>query len=297
MEKKLYIDIPSLLRKLDIVIKILINTQITSRYRSLFKGKGLEFEDYRVYTPYDDASRIDWKASMRANELLIKEFIEERNLNVYMVVDVSSKMIFGSTEKLKMEYAAELVAAFSYLATKSGDKAGLLMFNDRVVDFVAPSSGDKHFYLLLSKLLDINKYGGGFDLEKALRYLLNITTERGLVVIVSDFIGFKQEWKKVISIASVKFDVIGMMVRDPRDNFMPEGVGQVVLQDPFSDDTIIVDTDLIKNAYEKYTQDEIAMIRSYFINANADFIYLLTSESFIKPLMKFFLRRRERIST
>jgi uncharacterized protein (DUF58 family) len=296
MEKRLYADIPSLVKRLDVVIKILINTQISSRYRSFFRGKGLEFEDYRVYTPNDDSKRIDWKASMRANEIMVKEFVEERNLNVYLVVDVSSKMIFGSTEKLKMEYAAEVAAAFSYLAIKSGDKAGMIMFNDHIVDFIPPSSGDKHFYMMLNKVLNVKNYGGGFNLEKAVKFLMNTTTERGLLIIVSDFISFKKEWEKLIRIAAVRFDVIGMMIRDPRDETIPKGVGQVVLQDPFSSDTLIIDADAIRSDYEKYTRDEAATIRKYFINADADFIYLTTSEPFIKPLIKFFIKRRERLS-
>jgi uncharacterized protein (DUF58 family) len=120
--KKLRVDVLSLTKKIEIILKILVNTQIISRYRSVFKGRGLEFEDYRAYTTQDDATRIDWKASIRSNQLLVKLFREERELDVYILLDSSSSMIFGSTEKLKLEYAAELAAAFAFWLLRPGTK-------------------------------------------------------------------------------------------------------------------------------------------------------------------------------
>lgn len=290
--KTLHLDVIALVKKLEVIIKILVNTQVASRYRSVFRGKGLEFEDFRVYTPGDDAKSIDWKASVRSNDILVKEYKEERDLDVYFLLDVSSSMIFGSTEKLKLEYAAEFVAAFSYFVMKAGDKAGLIMFSDKVVNVIPTSTGENHFYILLHSLVNTEFYGGGYDIGKAVKFLMNTARERGLLIIVSDFIGLGKDWERIIKTASVMFDVIGVMIRDPRDERLPKDVGQVVLEDPYTDSNMVVDPRMIAPAYERYVKREEENIRKVFIGCNADFLKLSTSESFAKPLVEFFIRRR-----
>ncbi len=291
-KKDLHIDVIALVKKLEIILKILINTQIASKYRSVFRGRGLEFEDYRVYTPGDDAKAIDWKASVRSNEILLKEYKEERNLDVYFLLDTSSSMIFGSTEKLKLEYAAEFVAAFSYFVMKAGDKAGLVMFNDKIVNHIPTSTGDKHFYILLRSLVDADFYGGGYNLSKAIDFVMRTTRERGLLVMVSDFIGLKKGWEKMVKISSVRFDVIGAMIRDPRDEKLPKDSGQIVIGDPYTDANIVVDPKMIAPVYERYVMKEEKNIRKVFLGCNADFMKLMTYESFAKPIVEFFMKRR-----
>jgi len=294
--KTLHLDVIALVKKIEIIIRILINTQVISRYRSVFKGKGLEFEDYRTYSPGDDARMIDWKASVRSNEILIKEYEEERDLDVYFLLDVSSSMIFGSTEKLKLEYAAEFVAAFSYFVMKAGDKAGLIMFSDRINNMVPTATSDEHFHIILRSLVNIDNYGGGYDIEKSINFLIKTTKERGLMVIVSDFIGLKKGWDKTIKKASVAFDVIGVMIRDARDERLPKDIGQVVIEDPYTESNIVVDPRRIGPAFERYVKREEESIREVFLKSNADFFKLLTHESFARPLVEFFIKRRERLS-
>ncbi len=292
--KRLRVDVVALMKELELIIKMLINTKVTSKYRSVYKGKGLEFEDYRVYTDGDDASRIDWKASIRANDTLIKIFREERNLNVYILLDTSSSMIFGSTEKLKLEYAAELAATFAYFILEANDKAGLVMFNDKIVKMIPPSGGKKHFYIMLNSLVNPAFYGGGYDLENAVKFVMKTSKERGLMVIISDFIGFKPEWHKILRMASMKFDIIGVMVRDPRDEVMPEeDVGQIVLQDPYSDSMLLASPRKMGEQYKKFVADEEAAINSAFMKGNLDLLKTSTAEPFIKPLTEFFMVRRK----
>jgi uncharacterized protein (DUF58 family) len=292
--KRLRIDVLSLTKRLEIILKMLVNTQITSKYRSVYKGKGLEFEDYRVYSPEDDASRIDWKASVRANETLIKLFKEERNLNVYIVLDTSSSMIFGSTEKLKLEYAAELAASFAYFILEANDRVGLVMFNDKIVKMLMPAAGKKQFYIILNALVNADFYGGGYNLENAVNFLMKTSKERGLMIIISDFIGAKAECEKILRTAAVKFDMVGVMIRDPRDEVMPqEDVGQFVIQDPYSDTTLLIDPRKIGEGYRSYVQKEEAGINKAFLEGNLDLIKLSTSESFIKVLIEFFMKRRK----
>lgn len=294
-KKQLHLDVVALIKKLELVIKILVNTQVASRYRSVFRGKGLEFEDYRVYTPGDDARRIDWKASVRSNDLLIKEYREERDLDVYFLLDTSTSMIFGSTEKLKLEYAAEFVAAFSFFVMKAGDKSGLIMFNDKVVNMVPTATGNKHFYIMLRSLVNTDFYGGGYNLGKAIEFLMKTAKERGLLIIVSDFIGLKKEWERTVRTASVMFDVIGVMIRDPRDEVLPKGVGQIVIEDPYTDSNIVINPNMLGPAYERYVKREEDEIKKVFIKSNADFLKLSTSAHFTKPMVEFFIKRRQRL--
>jgi len=290
----LNIEVVELAKKLEVLIKILINTQVASKYRSVFKGQGLEFEDYRKYLDTDDAKMIDWKASVRANELMVKEFKEERNLNTYILLDTSYSMIFGSTNKLKAQYAAEVAASLSYFVLKSGDNVSMTMFNDKIAHFIPPDSGDRQFYLILNFLANADVYEVGYDLENAIDFLMKTMPRRGLLIIISDFIGLEGGWDKSLRVAGKKFDVLGIMVRDPRDNELIE-TGNIVLQDPMSDEVTIVNTGKIKEKYREYTINEKKYIKETFSRSNADLLDLNTNEDFIKPVIQFLLRRGGRI--
>lgn len=293
--KRLRINVMSLTKKLEIIIKMLVDTQVISRYRSVFKGKGLEFEDYRAYTTQDDAGSIDWKASIRSNQLLIKLFKEERELDVYILLDTSSSMVFGSTKELKLEYAAEVAAAFALTVIEATDKAGLVMFNDKIAKIIPPSVGKKHFHLILNNLIRPEFYGGGYDLEKAMDFTMSISKKKGLMIIISDFIGLSKGWERKLRLASVKFDVIGVMVRDPRDQAMPEErVGQFVVQDPHSASSLLIDPKKIGKDYSDYARREEESIHRAFLESRADFLKLSTGEPFIKPLIEYFIMRRSR---
>src|SRR3989338_7011118 len=141
MKKELKLDLSEGIKRLKILTNRIINTRFIGGYKSVFKGKGLEFEDYRPYTTHDDASTIDWKASVKSNQLLVREFVEERNLNTFFLIDVSSSMVYGSIDKLKVEYAAEVAAALSYVILNSGDSMGFALFNDKIVKNVLPAQG------------------------------------------------------------------------------------------------------------------------------------------------------------
>ena len=154
------IDLTPRIRRLEIFTRRIMRTKFISGYLSAFKGKGLEFEDYREYTTNDDARLIDWKASVRSNKLLVKEFVEERNLNVFFLIDVSSSMVFGSTRKLKNEYTAELAASMCYAILMAGDSVGFALFADRIVDKVKPDIGMKQFFTFSRALVNPKSYGG-----------------------------------------------------------------------------------------------------------------------------------------
>jgi len=293
MVAELRIDVASVMRELEVALKVLTEAKVMSRYRKIVKGKGLEFEDFRVYTPEDDASEIDWKASKRSNKLVIKRYKEERDMNVFFAVDVSASMLFGSTKKLKYEYAAELVAALSHFVLQSGDKVGLVMFSDRVVKYVEPGKGTNHFYMMLKDLLTPKYYGGGYAVGSAIEFLMKTVGEKSMLFLITDFIGLEKGWERDIKISSGKFDGIAVIVRDPRDRALPKGTGQVVIEDPFSEREIMVDSsDSDRMEYERYVRAEEERIKGSLREGGWDFVEISTDESFVMPILKF-LKRRE----
>jgi len=290
--KRLEINAVPLIKKMEFVLEKLAEARLVSRYRRIFKGKGLEFLDFRPYTEQDDSKRIDWKTSVKANKLLIKEFKEERDLDVYFLVDCSSSMVFGSTKKLKNEYAAEIVAALTHIVLFTGDKAGLFMFNDKIVKKIQPRNIRDQYYIILRALSDPNLYYGGCDLNGVVEYIMGLAKREALLVIVSDFFGLRENWADSLKIACTKFDTIGIMVRDPRDEELPKNIGKVLIKDPFSGKEMLVDPDSVRDQYAAYTKRKEEEIERAFTKYNADFLHLRTDKDFIKPFL-YLLRRRE----
>ncbi|MBS3090339.1 DUF58 domain-containing protein [Candidatus Pacearchaeota archaeon] len=291
MKRYLNVNIPQAIRQFEIAIKKTVVTRIIGQYKSIFRGRGLEFDRYVPYNPSDDAVRIDWKASARANELLMKEYVEERDLQIFFLIDVSNSMVFGSTPKLKNEYTLEISAALANFMLKEGDRVGFALFNERVIKEKMPVAGTRQLHFLVKTLLDPDIYGGNFDLDNALKSLTGrLSGSIALLIIFSDFIG-SRNWARSLKILSQKFEIIGVMVSDPRDRNMPQLSQQIVLEDPYSGKTLLVDPSLVKEAYEKYARAQQQQIKEIFMQAKADFVMIPTEKSFVGPLVDFFKQR------
>ncbi len=286
---KIKIEIKPSIKRLNLVFKGLTNNKFMGNYASAFKGRGLEFSEYRSYTPNDDASLIDWKASNRARKLLVKEFIEERNLNVIFLVDVSSKMMIGS-KKLKGEYIAELIASLSYMILESGDCVGLTMFSDKIIKSVPSGNGLNHFHIISSVLSNTSFYGGSSNIKKALDYAIKSFEEKSLLFLISDFIGC-ENFSQELRLTSKKFDLIGIMVRDIVDVELPDGVGQVHVEDPVTGERMLISPSKLKRAYSLESKKEISSFKKLFQNSGASFLQLYTNKSFVNDLIIFFKRR------
>ncbi len=257
-------------------------------YKLLLRGKGLEFEAYRSYAPDDDASSIDWKASKRANTLLVKQYRDERNLKIMFVVDVGENMVFGSSKKLKCEFAAEIVAAFAHLIITSGDRVGYILFSDDVKEYVRPSGGKKHFARLAEKLTDPNNYGKISNLKKAFDFIINyLTKEISSVVIISDFISFHSELEKDLSLVGNKFETVALMIRDPLDHTLPDFAIEVVIEDPKTGQQLLINPKVAKRYYEEYSLEQEKMIRKVCLKHRIDLLELMTNEPFVPSLSEF----------
>jgi len=279
------------LKRLDLAIKGVTNTALLGNYKSAFKGSGLEFEQFRKYNPSnDDASRIDWKASRRTNQLLVREFREERNVEIIFVVDVSSQMLTGSTKRLKAEYAAEVISTLSQSVLMAGDSVGMIMFADGVSKELTPQRGMAQYYAITNELTKVSNYGGYGDTDKALNLVFNKAEEGSMVFLISDFVnGLNSE--HLLKLSAKKFDLIVTMVRDPRDMSLPTGAGEVFLEDPHTGDSILVEPRKIRKVFAREVISDIKKTRKLLDKYGADFLFLETEVPFVNEIIKFFKRR------
>ncbi len=290
--KRLKLEIKDLARKLDIVSRDLVTSGLVGGYRSVFTGRGLEFDKYREYTSSDDSRMIDCKASKRANKVLIKQFNEERSMNVLFLFDVNDSMIFGSTKKLKNVYAAEFVASLAYAMIQSDDSVGIATFNKDIVRFSLPLGGLKQYYNVLNIITDLDLYGGEYNLTKALEFAMRSLNDGAVLVLVSDFIGVRDDkWSELLKICGEKFQLIGVMVRDPLDRTLPDDVGQVFVSSPTGHKKIVIEPRKLRDLYEIYARQQEKDIKTIFKEAKGDFIELATDKSFVEPIIGFFKRR------
>ncbi|MFH1636979.1 MAG: DUF58 domain-containing protein [Candidatus Woesearchaeota archaeon] len=293
-ERKLNVEITPLIKKIEALTKRIIKTKTLGEYISVFKGAGLEFDGYKEYSPDIDASAIDWKASARTKQILIRKYRQVKELEVYLMVDVSQKMVFGSTVKLKNEYSAELALAMAYIILSTGDSVGLLTFSDTVLNPIKAAKGVRQFHNLARHIINPDIYGGGYNIAYASEFALNfIKRKNSVVILISDFYGMTGPlWQRNLKLLRSKFDLFCIVVRDPRDKYLPHDVNEVLLQDPSTGQRLLIDSSLLKQRYAAYTHRQDAQLFRFFKETNIDYLETLTDEDFIRVVFNFFTMRR-----
>jgi len=293
INRKLNLDIPERITEFESLMKKLLVRKVL--YKIVFRGKGLEFDSYRQFNSNDDASDIDWKASRRSQDLLVKQYIEERDLKIMIVVDISDNMIFGSTNKLKCEYAAELAATLGHMIVTSGDRLGFVMYSNDTKKMSLPLPGMKQFYIFTDELSNPTLYGGRAGFEHTLNFLLNYLEKSvSVVIFISDFMGLRKDIEKDLNLFARSFETIALMVRDPLDSTLPNFKGELVLEDPITGEQIIVDPRVAKKSYEKYALEQEELVKDIFKETGIDFLSLSTQDSFPQKLAEFLNSRVER---
>ncbi|MFH1788338.1 MAG: DUF58 domain-containing protein [Candidatus Altiarchaeota archaeon] len=285
-----FLSINELMTEVDVNVRRLIDTfRFSLRYKIMLHGSGMEFSELREYVPgEDDPKKIDWKASLRSNRTYVKEYEEERNLDVFIMLDTSSSMLFGTQDKLKSEYAAILAGTLAYAGIESGDSVGFCMFNDRVLNYIPPSNDNSTYYNLLRLTVNPSFYGGGCDLTSALIKTLHMLRPRTILFIISDFIGVGDGWGSALKSVSGKLDrVFGIMVRDIRDSVIPPKLGYMKLSDPLTGKSMLVNTDRLRKSFEEKTKEQEAKILDEFHSSGAHFVKIYTHQPFIEPLIRY----------
>ncbi len=276
----------------------ILSRTFTGNWLSTFKGRGIEFSDYRQYESGDDASMIDWRASLRARKILVKELTEEKNLNVVIVFDVSNSMLYGSGKYLKAEFAAQIASTISFGALRAGDAVGLVTFAEGIQTYIEPNIGLKQHNIILSIIGDGKTYGGGYDLDKTLSELMGAMKQRGMLIIISDFIGLSERWHHYLEVARGRFEIVGINIRDPRDRRLPKHAGEYILEDPFSDKKLIIDCAQYYKPYKEHVEKEENAIKQGFRKIQGDVLLLeVGQQDYIRDLLLFFHKREQTIHT
>jgi len=262
------------------------------QYSSAFRGLGIEFEEVREYQPGDDVRTIDWNVSARIGSPYVKLFVEERELTVMLVVDLSLSQSFGSFSSRKADVATELSAVLAMLATGHNDKVGLITFSDQVNLFVPPGKGRKHALRIIREILCSKPTGRGTDLKGALDYLNKVMRRSTVTFVISDFCA--PDFSSSLKLASKRHDIVALRVIDPWELSLPP-VGLVRLEDPESGCSVLVDTcsTQVREQYERAAADHQQFLKSLFRSCDIDHADILTDRSYMLPL-RTLLSRRER---
>ena len=262
-------------------------------YRSAFKGRGLEFDEVREYTPGDDVRDIDWNVTARTGRPFVKRYVEERQLKILFAVDVSASLGFGTAGRRKNEMAAEFCALVAFSAIRNNDNVGLLLFSDRVERFVPPAKGSSHALRLVHELLGFEAQSPGTDIGAALGYLARVMHRRSVVFLVSDFLA--PDFERALRILAKRHDVIAVRTSDPCERRLPD-VGLARFWDPESGRRMVIDTsaqDVRDDYFERCARrrDQISRI---FRTAGVDEISLSTEKECAGALVSFFRTRDRR---
>jgi len=277
-------------------IEIRTNREVTDvlggQYHSVFKGRGMEFEEVREYLPGDEVRAIDWNVTARFGHPFIKKFKEERELTVMLVVDVSASGQFGSGRQSKNELAAELGAVLAFSAIRNNDNVGVILFTDRIEKYIVPKKGRRHVLRVVREILACQPIGTGTSLTRALDYLNRVQRRRSVTFVLSDFqdTGFDKQ----LRLAGKRHDVIALSLRDPREEELP-AVGLLELRDAETGAQAIVDTfdRHVRATFAGQAKARLAALRGMFRTASVDHVEIRTDTDYMRPLVKYF-RMRER---
>jgi uncharacterized protein (DUF58 family) len=283
------------IRALEIKTKGLVQTMFAGDYHSVFKGRGMNFEDVREYQPGDEIRAIDWNVTARIGTAFVKKFTEERELTVVLVVDVSASGNFGSVEQSKRELAAEVACVLAFSAIRNNDKVGLLLFSDRVELFIPPKKGRSHTLRIIREILFFEPVGCGTAPALALDYLNNVVTRRAVVFFISDFQA--GDFSRELSVSGRRHDFIALHIQDEREENLPN-VGIITLEDAETGEQIEINTaDRTTRArFSALAETQRAELNRTLRRNHIDAISLRTGENYLPALRSFFKQRERRLA-
>ena len=289
-------DLMKKIRQIEIRTRRMVDDSFAGEYHSIFKGRGMEFDEVRPYQIGDEIRTIDWNVTARTGEPYVKRYVEERELTVMLVVDASASENFGSVDRFKRELAAELTAVLSFAATTNNDKVGLLIFTDQIELFIPPRKGRKHVLRLIRELLAFEPQSKGTNIKMALDKVNQILKRRSIIFLVSDFMADPNSYRRALSVTNRRHDVIAVDLNDPLDTNIGN-VGLLALEDPETGAIVWADTSSRhwQNAYHEQ-MDALENNKSrIFRQASVDRIDIHTDEEYTGPLTRFFQERSKRI--
>lgn len=279
-------------KQVELNTKKLVEGLVSGNYHSIFKGSGIEFSEIREYRPGDDIRAIDWNVTARFDKPFIKEFIEERNLDIYFALDISGSSNFGNNIEKKRK-SIELIASLMFSAVKNDDAVGLFTMTDKLEKFFPARKGRKHILKLLTNMISPEPTSKKTKLLEAIKSISKIIKKRSIVFIVSDFLS--EDFSLPLKILKRKNDVIAIRITDKRERNIPD-IGYIQLEDEETDEQILIDSsdEKFRERYSNLIKEHDTKIKKMFRKYKIDFIEVLTDEDYEKPLKKFFKIRKFR---
>jgi uncharacterized protein (DUF58 family) len=291
-------DLFDKVRRIEIMTSRLVTDVFAGQYHSVFKGRGMEFDEVREYQFGDDVRTIDWNVTARTGKPHIKKFVEERELTVMILVDASQSCHFASVNQLKSKLAAEIAAILAFAAIRNNDKVGLIMFTDDIELFIPPRKGKSHVLRVIREVLYFKPKGRGTNLPKAFEYLTRVTTRKTVAFVLSDFFEQNPEpgFKKPMSMANKRHDIIAITLNDPLEKELPD-CGLVELTDAETGAHVITDSgnERIRQDYKAQAVNRLERRDRLFRSIGVDHIDVDTAVSYEKALVTFFRQRQQRI--
>ncbi len=282
-------------RRIELRTRRLANDNFAGEYHSVFKGRGIEFDEVRPYQPGDEVRTIDWNVTARMNQPYIKRYVEARELTVMLVVDASASGNFGSVDHFKREVAAEIAAVLAIAATNNNDKVGLLMFTDSVELFIPPRKGRGHVLRIVREVLAFEPKHNGTDIGHALETVNRLVKRRGIVFLISDFMAEPSDYSKALYLANRRHDVIAVDMHDPLELNIGD-VGLMIMEDAETGEVIWVDTrdPRWRQSFAAGVEQQTGAKLTVFRKAGVDRIAVNTEQDYVDSLTQFFHSRERR---
>ena len=304
-------EIMERVRHIEIRTARLARETFAGQYHSVFKGRGMDFEEVREYVPGDEVRAIDWNVTARTGRPFIKKFREERELTIVLLVDLSASGHFGSLTQSKRELAAEVASVLAFAAVRNNDKVGLILFTDEVEQYIPPRKGRSHVLRVVREILFFDAKRRGTDVVKALEYANQVLKRRAVVFLLSDFLvplrtgsagstgtapSGMTPLRRTLEITARRHDLVGVVVSDPRESELPD-VGRVLLEDAETGEQLEIDTHdaVTRLRFAEAAETRRAGVLSTLRGAGIDTLELSTTSPYLSALLRFFQRRAARL--
>jgi len=293
MPEQTVTDILKRVRRIQIVANRTVNDLFAGQYKSVFRGRGMEFDEVREYQPGDDVRTIDWNVTARTGIPFIKRYCEERELTVLFLVDASASGAFGSGQRSKLDMVVEVAALLMFSALKNNDKVGLLTFCDRVLDYFPPRKGKGNVLHLIRELISVEPVARPTNLAAALEFLSRVQKRRAVAFLISDFLA--PEARQALAVCHRRHDLIAVTVGDPREHILPD-VGFISLVDAETGRIVELDTrhPRVRALFEDRTAQRSARLSEQLRKVGVDELPIRTDEDYLRSLRRFFHMRERR---
>jgi uncharacterized protein (DUF58 family) len=293
--------IMSSMRQLEIRTRRMVNDSLAGAYHSVFKGRGMDFDEVREYSPGDEVRTIDWNVTARAGRPFVKKFTEERELTIFLVVDISASGNFGSGATSKRGLAAELASVLAFSAIRNSDKVGLILYTDQIERYMAPKKGRRHVLRVVRDILYHAPQAIGTNTVNALDVANRLLHRRAVVFLISDFESTKntpagrEELRQAMRRTNRRHDLIALHIEDPRERELPD-VGIVALEDAESGEVVEIDTAsaAVRKRFAEQSLERSRQLANDFRSEGVDTLQLLTDSPYMAALQRFFKTRERR---